>query len=37
MNLVEPIRDRKKIGDIKLYLKGTNLRDHALFVMELTL
>lgn len=33
MNLVQPIRDKKKIEDIKLYLKGTNLRDHALFVV----
>lgn len=35
MNLVEPIRDKKKIEDMKDYLKGTNLRNHALFVVEI--
>lgn len=33
MNLVEPIRDKKKIQDMKVYLKGKNIRDHALFVV----
>jgi hypothetical protein len=33
MNLVEPIRDKKKIQDLKVYLKGRNVRDHALFVV----
>lgn len=33
MNLVEPIRDRKKIEDMKVYLKGNSLRDYALFVV----
>lgn len=33
MNLVEPIRDKKKIEDMKVYLKGRSLRDHALFVV----
>lgn len=37
MNLVEPIRDKKKIEDIKLYLKGINLRDHALFVVGINI
>lgn len=33
MIAVEPIRDRKKINDMKIYLKGLSLRDHALFVV----
>lgn len=33
MNLVEPVRDTKMIQDIKVYLKGRSLRDHALFVV----
>ena len=33
MNLVEPIRDKKKIDALKVYLKGKSLRDHALFVV----
>jgi integrase len=33
MNLVEPVRDIKKIEDMKVYLKGRSLRDHALFVV----
>lgn len=37
MNLVQPIRDKKKIEDIKLYLKGINLRDHALFVVGINI
>jgi len=30
---VDPIRDEKKIRDMKTYLKGKNLRDYALFVI----
>ena len=33
MNLVDPIRDKKKIEDMKVYLKGRNLRDYTLFVL----
>ncbi|RXT00981.1 site-specific integrase [Ammoniphilus sp. CFH 90114] len=33
MELVEPIRDRKKIQSMKTYLKGKNIRDYALFVL----
>lgn len=33
MNAVEPIRDKKKIQDMKIYLKGRSLRDYALFVV----
>lgn len=33
MKSVDPIRDEKKIQDMKVYLKGKNLRDHALFVV----
>lgn len=32
-NLVEPIKDKKKIQDMKVYLKGRNLRDRALFII----
>ncbi len=35
MNAVDPIRDKKKIQDMKIYLKGISLRDHALFVGEI--
>lgn len=33
MNSVEPIRSKKKIEDMKIYLKGKDLRDYALFVV----
>ena len=33
MEYVEPIRDRKKIDDIKKILKATNLRDYCLFTL----
>lgn len=33
MNTVDPIRDKQKIQDMKIYLKGRNLRDYALFVV----
>lgn len=33
MNAVDPIRDKKKIQDMKVYLKGRSIRDHALFVV----
>ena len=33
MKLVEPIREKKKIDALKVYLKGNSLRDHALFVV----
>ena len=33
MIAVDPIRDKKKIQDMKIYLKGKSLRDHALFVV----
>lgn len=32
MEFVQPIRDKKKIDDMKKFLRG-NLRDHALFVL----
>ncbi len=33
MEYVEPIRDRKKLDDLKKILRGTNLRDYCLFVL----
>ena len=33
MKLVEPIRDKNKIEDMKIYLRGKDLRNHALFVV----
>lgn len=33
MNLVEPIRDKSKIEAMKVYLKGNNIRNYALFVV----
>ena len=33
MEFVQPIRDKKKIEDIKKILKGTSLRDYCLFVL----
>lgn len=33
MNIVEPIRDDKKIEDMKVYLKGQDLRNYALFTV----
>ncbi|KPV45499.1 site-specific integrase [Alicyclobacillus ferrooxydans] len=33
MEFVEPIRDRKQLEAMKKYLRGTSLRDHALFVL----
>lgn len=33
MKSVDPIRDEKKIGDMKIYLKGKSLRNYALFVV----
>jgi len=33
MEYVEPIRDRKKIDDIKKILKATNLRNYCLFIL----
>lgn len=33
MNLVEPIRDKKKIDALKVYLRGKSIRDYALFVV----
>lgn len=33
MELVEPIRDKKKIESMKKYLKGQNVRDYLLFVL----
>lgn len=33
MNAVDPIRDKKKIQDMKVYLRGRSLRDHTLFVV----
>ncbi|OUO94845.1 site-specific integrase [Cloacibacillus sp. An23] len=33
MELVEPIRDMKKLEKMKKYLKGKNLRDYCLFVL----
>lgn len=33
MIAVEPIRDKKKLNDMKIYLKGKRLRDYTLFVV----
>lgn len=33
MELVEPIREKKKIEDIKKYLRKKNLRDYSLFIL----
>lgn len=33
MELVEPIRDKKKIESMKKYLKGQNIRDYLLFTL----
>ena len=33
MELVEPIRDMKKLEKMKKYLKGKSLRDYGLFVL----
>ncbi len=33
LEIVEPIRDPKKIDAMKIYLKGKNIRDYALFVV----
>lgn len=33
MELVEPIRDKKKLEKMKIYLKGKNIRDYCLFVV----
>lgn len=34
MKFVEPIRDKKKIEDLKIYFKGTgNIRNYCMFVM----
>ena len=33
MEVVEPIRDRKKIDAMKKLLRGSNMRDYALFVL----
>ena len=33
MIAVEPIRDKKKLNDMKIYLKGKSLRDYTLFVV----
>ena len=30
---VEPIRDKKKLNDMKIYLKGKSLRDYTLLVV----
>jgi len=33
LETVEPIRDKKKIEEMKIYLKSQSLRDWALFVL----
>ena len=33
IEIVEPIRDKKKIDSIKRYLKGKNIRDYVMFVL----
>ena len=33
MNIVNPIRDLKKIDSMKIYLKGKNIRDYTMFVV----
>lgn len=37
MNIVEPIRDEKKIEDMKVYLKGQVLRNYALFTVGINI
>jgi integrase len=37
MNFVQPIRDPRKIEDIKLYLKATNERDFILFTVGINI
>ena len=37
MKSVDPIRDKNKIQNIKVYLKGKNLRDYALFVVGINI
>lgn len=37
MNLVGPIRDKRKIKDMKVYLKGRSTRDYALFVVGINI
>lgn len=37
MKAVEPIRDPKKINAIKIYLKGKNIRDYALFTLGINI
>ena len=34
---VDPIRDQQKIQTMKSYLKGKNIRDHALFVVGINI
>ena len=33
IEIVEPIRDKKKIDSMKRYLKGKNIRDYVMFVL----
>ncbi len=33
MIAVEPIRDKRKLNDMKIYLKGKNLRDYTLLIV----
>lgn len=37
MKAVEPIRDIKKVNAMKLYLKGKDLRDYAMFVVGINI
>jgi integrase len=37
MEFVQPIRDKKKIQQLKAILKGRNYRDYALFILGINL
>lgn len=37
MNIVEPIRDKNKIKDLKTYLYGKSLRDYTLFILGINI
>lgn len=36
INVVNPIRDRKKLGAVKAYLRGKNKRDYLLFMVGIS-
>jgi integrase len=35
LEFVEPIRDKRKIKAMKKVLRGTNMRDYCLFVLDI--